>query len=71
MRIHVPAGGMKEDFKFWGLIQLYETGYLPLHGLLTPRALGVFWRRRAEVLETMRSLLRPRRFEEKAVPKVY
>jgi UDP-MurNAc hydroxylase len=71
MRIHVPAGGMKEDFKFWGLIQLYETGYLPLHGLLTPRALAVFWRRRLEVLETMRSLLRPRRFEERAVPKVY
>jgi UDP-MurNAc hydroxylase len=71
MRIHVPAGGMKEDFKFWGLVQLYETGYLPLRKLITPRACGVLWLRRFEIMEMLRSALRFRRFEEKAVPKVY
>jgi UDP-MurNAc hydroxylase len=71
MRIWVPKGGMKEDFKFWGLLQLYETGYLPLTNFLTPRALRVLWLRRYEVLEVMRSAVMPRPFEEKAVPKVY
>ena len=71
MRIWIPAGGMKEDFKFWGLIQLYEIGYLPLRNMITPRALRVLWLRRFEIFEVMRSALRPKRFEEKAVPKVY
>jgi UDP-MurNAc hydroxylase len=71
MRIWVPRGGMKDDFKFWGLLQLYETGYLPLRNMMTPRALKVLWLRRFEVIEVARSTLVPRRFEEKAVPKVY
>jgi UDP-MurNAc hydroxylase len=71
MRIWVPKGGMKEDFKFWGLLQLYETGYLPMRNMITPRALAVLWRRRFEVLEVTHSILIPKRFEEKAVPKVY
>jgi UDP-MurNAc hydroxylase len=71
MRIRVRKGGMKEDFKFWGLVQLYEIGYLPLWNMLTLRALPIIWRRRSELLEILRSSLRPRRFEEKAVPQVY
>jgi len=71
MRIWVPKAGMKEDFKFWGLLQLYETGYLPMRNMMTSRALAVLWRRRFEVLEVMRSIAMRRRFEEKAVPKVY
>ena len=71
MRIWVRKGGMKEDFKFWGLVQLYEIGYLPLRNMLTVRALPVIWRRRSEVFEILRSSLRPRRLEEKAVPQVY
>jgi hypothetical protein len=71
MRIYVPRGGMKEDFKFWGLVQLYETGYLPMWNMVTPRALGVIWKRRYEAFEVLRSMLGGRRFEEKAVPKVY
>ena len=71
MRISVRKGGMKEDFKFWGLLQLYEIGYLPLRNLLTPRAVSVIWLRRMEILETLRSGFRSRRFEEKAVPQVY
>lgn len=71
MRIHVRRGGMKEDFKFWGLLQLYEIGYLPLRNLAKPRAISVIWRRRFEILEVIRSALRSGRFEEKAVPQVY
>jgi UDP-MurNAc hydroxylase len=71
MRIHIPAGGPKEDFKFWGLVQLFEIGYLPMGNMMTLRALEVIWRRRYEALEILRSMLRSRRFEEKAVPKVY
>jgi hypothetical protein len=71
MRIRVRKGGMKEEFKFWGLLQLYEVGYLPLRHLVTPRAVSVLWRRRYEILEMLRSVLRAGRFEEKAVPEVY
>jgi hypothetical protein len=71
MRIWVRKGGMKEEFKFWGLLQLYEIGYLPLRNMITPRALAVMWRRRFEILEMFRSSLRPGSFEKKAVPEVY
>jgi UDP-MurNAc hydroxylase len=71
MHISVRKRGMKEEFKFWGLLQLYEIGYLPFWNLLTPRALSVLWRRRAEILETARSMVRGGRFEQKAVPEVY
>jgi UDP-MurNAc hydroxylase len=71
MRVWVKKGGMRGEFKFWGLVQLYETGYLPLRNLLTPRALAVIWRRRAEVLEMGRSAFRGGPFEKKAVPEVY
>ena len=71
MRVWVAKGGMKEDFKFWGLLQLYEIGYLPLHNLIKPRGLAVLWRRRNEIVEMLRSTLRLKRFEERAVPKVY
>jgi UDP-MurNAc hydroxylase len=71
MRIWVRKGGMKEEFKFWGLLQLYEIGYLPLRNLVAPRALPLIWKRRFEILEILRSSLRSGRFEEKAVPEVY
>jgi len=71
MRIWVRKGGMKEEFKFWGLLQLYEIGYLPLRNMVSPRALTVLWRRRFEVFEMLRAGLRPGSFEKKAVPEVY
>jgi len=71
MHIRVRKGGMKEEFKFWGLLQLYEIGYLPLWNLATPRALAVLYRRRFEILENVRSAFRGGRFEQKAVPEVY
>jgi hypothetical protein len=71
MHIRVRKGGMKEDFKFWGLLQLYEIGYLPLWNLISPRALAVLYRRRFEIVENLRSAFRGGRFEQKAVPEVY
>ncbi len=71
MRIWVKKSCMREDFKFWGLVQLYEIGYLPLRNLMTPRAISVSWQRRFEILEMMRSAVRAGKFEEKAVPEVY
>jgi UDP-MurNAc hydroxylase len=71
MRVWVRKGGMKEEFKFWGLLQLYETGYLPLRNMISPRAVPILWRRRYEILELLRSRLRSGRFEENAVPEVY
>jgi UDP-MurNAc hydroxylase len=71
MRIWVKRGGMKEEFKFWGLLQLYEIGYLPLRNLLTPRAFIVIWHRRFEAFEIIRSSFRSGSFEKKAVPEVY
>lgn len=71
MRIWVRKGCMKEEFKFWGLVQLYEIGYLPLSNFIRPRAVLVIWRRRYEILDLFRSTLRSGRFEQKAVPEVY
>jgi hypothetical protein len=68
MRVWVGKGGRQEEFKFWGLLQLYETGYLPLRNMITPRAVPILWRLRYEFLEPLRSSLRSGRFEQKAVP---
>jgi hypothetical protein len=70
-RISIRKRGMKEEFKFWGLLQLHEIGHLLLWNLRTPRSLGVLWRRRAEILAMARSVVGRGRFEPKAVPEVY
>src|SRR5262249_13905840 len=57
MRIWVRRGGMKKEFNFWGLLQLYEIGSLPLRNITTPRAVLVIWHRRREILEMLRSSL--------------
>jgi UDP-MurNAc hydroxylase len=56
LRIDLAAGGAPNDLLFWGLLSVGELGYLPLHRMLTRRALGVLWRRRAEVLAILRSM---------------
>jgi hypothetical protein len=57
LRIELPAGGAPGDLLFWGLMSIFELGYLPLQKMLTPRAFGVLWRRRAEVGAMLRSML--------------
>lgn len=61
IRIELARGGAQTDFLFWGLLTLYELGYLPLRNVMTLRALGVLWRRRPEVGAFLRSLFTSRR----------
>ena len=56
LRIDLAAGGAPGDLLFWGLLSVGELGYLPLHRILTRRAIGVLWRRRAEVAAMLRSM---------------
>jgi hypothetical protein len=37
-------GGMKDEFKFWGLLQLYETSHLPARNMMTPGAVPILGR---------------------------
>jgi hypothetical protein len=67
IRIELAPGGVQTDFLFWGLLSLRELGYFPLHKMLTLRAMRVFWRRRAEVWNAMRSLLSLRTFDQKVM----
>jgi UDP-MurNAc hydroxylase len=67
LHVWVRNGGMKEDFKFWGLLRLYEMGYLPLRNLFRWRAWRVFWARRAEVIGIAQRAVSGKRFEEKVI----
>ena len=53
MRFHTTlrVGGLGDDLAFWGLLGLYELGYLPAHRTMRPRMLRAGWRRRAELLQ--------------------
>jgi UDP-MurNAc hydroxylase len=57
-RVRLRRGGTREGFAFWGLLELFELGYLPLRKSLTPRAASVLWARRAELLEMAGNLTR-------------
>jgi UDP-MurNAc hydroxylase len=65
IRIDLAPGGVQTDFLFWGLLSLHELGYFPLRNMLTPRAMNVLWRRRAEVWGFVRSMLTFRSMDEK------
>jgi Beta-lactamase superfamily domain len=58
LRVRLRRGGTREDFAFWGLLALFELGYLPLRKSLTPRAASVLWARRAELLDMAGNLTR-------------
>jgi UDP-MurNAc hydroxylase len=53
MRIEVELrpNGHHEDFFFWGLLAIWELGYMPARRITNSRALGAVWRRRSEVWE--------------------
>ncbi|SRR6266536_1621611 len=57
-RVRLNRGGTREDFAFWGLLALFELGYLPLRKSLTPRAASVLWARRAELFDMAANLTR-------------
>lgn len=56
LRTELRPGGANEDLAFWGLMAVYEIGYLPWTSVLNPRFLRVAWRRRREGFELVRSL---------------
>ena len=55
-RVHLEPGGAGSDLGFWGLIAIWEIGYLDLRVLLSPRFLRVAWRRRDEVIGMLGAL---------------
>lgn len=57
LRTELRPGGVQEDFAFWGLLTMWELGYLPLRGIIRPRFVGVMGRRRREVLDLVLGLL--------------
>jgi UDP-MurNAc hydroxylase len=57
LRVRLGAGGAQEDLAFWGLLAIWEIGYLPLRRILGWRFLAVLWRRRREALELARALI--------------
>jgi UDP-MurNAc hydroxylase len=58
LRVALGAGGAHQDLVFWGLVAIWEIGYLPLRRVLGRRFLGVLLRRHREGLELLRDLLR-------------
>ena len=58
MRVRVASGAIGNDFLFWGLLSLWEIGYLPAHRVANRRMVEAAWRRRREGLEFGASLMR-------------
>jgi len=48
IRIDLRPGGASSDLAFWGLLMIWEIGYLPARHLFNPRFAAVLWRRRRE-----------------------
>ena len=53
LQIELRPGGVNEDFLFWGLLTIWELGYLPLTRLPLGRLAGAAWRRRRELWESL------------------
>ena len=57
MRFHTRLlpGGTGSDLAFWGLLTIWELGYLPAHKMIRPRMIAAGWRRRAEFVQAGRA----------------
>lgn len=49
IRVDLRAGGVSDDLAFWGLVAVWELGYLKPSTWLRPRFWQVMWRRRDEI----------------------
>jgi len=59
IRVELAAGGVHSDLAFWGLLAIWELGYLPVFRYLSqPRSWTVGVRRWREVLDQVPLLLR-------------
>jgi UDP-MurNAc hydroxylase len=53
LEIELRRGGLDTDLGFWGLLAMWELGYLPIGGVPRWRLVGAVWRRRREIVETV------------------
>jgi UDP-MurNAc hydroxylase len=53
IRVSLRPGGVNEDLAFWGLLMIWEIGYLPARRLASRRFLDAVWRRRREALDSL------------------
>ena len=56
IRTHLRPGGTPVDLAFWGLVLVWEIGYLPLRADLSLRFVDALWRRRREVADSITAL---------------
>ena len=57
LKVTLRPGGVHVDLPFWGLLTIWELGYLPLRRLATRRAVTAAWRRRSEIWESFCNLV--------------
>lgn len=55
-RIELEPGGAASDLAFWGLVGIWELGYLDRRTLWSRRLWSVAWRRRTEIWEALGAL---------------
>jgi hypothetical protein len=67
IRVHLRCGGATCDAAFWGLLTLYELGYLPLRRVLNPRALTTLLARWREILGYLPALASPKHSLERVI----
>jgi UDP-MurNAc hydroxylase len=67
IRVHLRRGGLTCDAAFWGLLTIYELGYLPIRNVLTVRGLVTLATRWREMAGYIRILLEPSRSLELAI----
>lgn len=53
LRVELRPGGVDADLAFWGLLAMWELGYLPVTKVPRGRLASAVWRRRREILETV------------------
>jgi hypothetical protein len=53
LRVELRPGGVDSDLAFWGLLAMWELGYLPVTKVPRRRLASAVWRRRREILETV------------------
>jgi hypothetical protein len=56
IRVRLAPGGVNEDLAFWGLLMIFEIGYLPARNLASRRFLDAAWRRRREAVDSLGAL---------------
>jgi UDP-MurNAc hydroxylase len=53
IRVELRAGALSDDLAFWGLVAVWELGYLKPRTWLRPRFWQVMWRRRDEIVSAL------------------